>query len=171
MAQKPQPGPHPIRESRASKNALAALTRLVTGAIDTDDLSYCLYLLAKEELDRAYESPFTATMQYPEEQRVLDGVRVFVQRDRTPAFDRFVEQICLLYPGESRMFEGYLSQDLTKLLLIDLGRRPVEQHRLNIVRLSPDNPLRFRGFTEEGMLIEFPHHVTITTDHVWELLG
>jgi hypothetical protein len=144
--------------------------RMVTGAIDTDMLSYCLYLLAKEELDRPYEAPFTATMDSPEEQRALDGVRAFVQEGRATAFDLFVQQLCLLSPEEARMFEGYLSQDLTTLLLIDLGRRPVEPHILNIVRLSPDNPLRVRGWTDESMLIEIPHHVAITSNHLWELL-
>jgi hypothetical protein len=171
MERPPRAGPPPVRESRVSRTATAALTRLVAGAIDTDVLAYCLYLLAKEELDRAYDTPYTATVADPEEQPALDWVRAFVQQDRTPAFARFVEQICRLYPAEARMFEDLLPGHLTTLLLIDLGRRPVEPHLLGVVRLSPDNPLRVRRWTDESMLIEFPHQVAITTTHVWELLG
>jgi hypothetical protein len=154
------PGRDPIRETSISTQARDALTVLVCEAIETQSLCYYLYLLAKEDLDRPYAAPFTATTPNSAEQPYLDWVRTFVQRDGATALEHFVAQVRRLYPQEARRFGAFLPGHLTQLFLIDLDRLPPAPARFAVERLSPDSRITMVGAAPDGVLVLIPYDVT-----------
>jgi hypothetical protein len=120
-----------------------------------------------EEIDGAFDEPFTATMQSAQEQAALDWLRTRLQQDGSVALDRFVERLRSLYPTEARMFGEPLPHDridsLTTALLdyltVAIGRRPLTQGILEVTYLSPENHVQILEYKETSIIVEVPYEV------------
>jgi hypothetical protein len=158
MERKPRTGPHPVRESPVFRHARNALTALVADLMDASPAFLSLYLLAMEELDRDFDTPFTASMADAEAQAGLDQLRAGLKHGGVSAFDRLLEQMHRLRPAEASMFQS-LAQVVTELLLIHLGRLPLTPGWLEVERLSPDSGVRILAHGEGGAAIWVPYDV------------
>jgi hypothetical protein len=159
MAKTPPPEPPPGRATANVTAATDALKVLVGEARATDDLCYCLYLLALEELDHDFDAPFTAVAPDAELGRLLDWVRTYVQQHGRTALEHYVAEVRYRYPRETRLFGHFLPGNVQRIMLAQLGRLSLLPGSMPTARLSPDNPLRLLDARADGALVWMPYDV------------
>jgi hypothetical protein len=163
MERTPPAGPHPVRESPVFRHARSALTALVDGVMDASPAFVFLWLLAMEELARDFDTPFTASLDDPEEQASMDHLRTGFKQGGVSAFARLLEQMRRLRPEEAAMFGQFLEEHVAALLLTHLGRISLEPGWLTVEHIRPGAPekaIRIVHEGERGALVFVPYEHT-----------
>jgi hypothetical protein len=173
MTDTPHEGPQPIRYVPVFAKA-EAVQQSFAAWIDTDPLFPYLYVLAMEET-LALEDPTPVAVAHasftdPQDQGSLDSLRTVLQQAKTSPLAYLLQHVRAANPAMDRLFGGSLDRYLLEMTLGNLGTLPADPGPVHVERLSPDNPLRVHSSTDTGMLVEFPHHVEITSTHLWDLL-